>query len=340
MPLDPIKGKPLKSINLLIGVWGLGPQRVQGSALASLALLSALLVYAMIRVAILDTPGHRSSHDRPTPKGGGVGVVVSFLVGMAILHPAVSLMAAVALLALVSWLDDVRQFPPMVKLAAQVAASVLVLSGTHLPLWGLTVGFAWLMFATNALNFIDGLNGLAAGSMALASLFIGLTAPNELEAVAGCVLAAGLVGFLPFNYPRAAIFLGDVGSQAAGMAVAALGLLRWQDPVPGSVLVMPLLLSGILFDVAFTLCRRLLAGDRLTEAHRGHLYQLAFRSGMPAPLVTLLHWGFVLWGGGLAWLLSHTLLMPWLAVSIALLPQLAWSGFIRRRAKSVIIGRW
>ena len=322
----------------MTGVWGVSPQRVQGSALALVFLLSALLVWVMIRVAILDTPGHRSSHDRPTPKGGGVGVVVSFLAAMAILHPALSLLAAVALLALVSWLDDVRQFPPIVKLAAQVAAALLILVGTHLPPLGLAMGFCWLMFVTNALNFIDGLNGLAAGSMALASLFIGLTAPTSLENAAGCMLAAGLLGFLPFNYPRARIFLGDVGSQAAGMAVAAFGLLRWQDPLPWSILVMPLLLFGILYDVALTLFRRLLAGDRLTEAHRGHLYQLAFRTGVPAPLVALLHWGFVLWGGLLAWLWLRR--APELAVALAVMPQLAWSAFVLLRARSAAIGRW
>ncbi len=89
------------------------------------------------------------------------------------------------------------------------------------------------------------------------------------------------------------------------MAVAALGLLRWQDPAPLSWLVMPMLLAGILYDVAFTLCRRLLAGERLHEAHRGHLYQVAFRTGVPASRVALLHWGFVLWGGGLTFLLGR-----------------------------------
>lgn len=331
MPLDPIKGNPLKSLIIYVGAGA----------------FSALLVRVMIGVGVLDTPGHRSSHARPTPKGGGVGVVAAFLIGVPLAAwgrmplPALAILGAVVLLSLVSWLDDLRQFPPLVKLLAQAAAAVMVLGGigplAAYPWAAAAVGFVWLMFATNALNFIDGLNGLAAGSMALACLFIGLTAPAGLERDAGLVLAAGLIGFLPFNYPRAAIFLGDVGSQGAGMAVAALGLLRWQDPAPWSGLVMPMLLAGILFDVAFTLCRRLLAGERLHEAHRGHLYQMAFRSGVPAPLIALLHWGFVLWGGSLTFLLPHA---PLPAIMLAYLPQLLWGWFVIRRARRTDLGRW
>ena len=327
---------------------------------AGAAVVSALLVRAMIGLAVLDTPGHRSSHARPTPKGGGVGVIVAFVVfvpaalwvrgGPVPIAASLAILGAVAALALVSWFDDLRQFPPLVKLLAQALTAAVILWGIGpLPTWrlpGLAIGFGWLLFVTNALNFIDGLNGLAAGSMALACLFIGLTAPlgpagsGTLQAVAALVLASGLIGFLPFNYPRARIFLGDVGSQGAGLAVAAFGLLRWQDAPAGSLLVMPLLLCGILYDVAFTLCRRLLAGERLHEAHRGHLYQLAFRSGVPAPLVALLHWGFVLWGGGIARLAGGgTLAMP-TAIALALVPQLAWSAIVIRRARRAALGRW
>jgi UDP-N-acetylmuramyl pentapeptide phosphotransferase/UDP-N-acetylglucosamine-1-phosphate transferase len=325
-------------------------------------LLSALLVRTMIAVAVLDTPGHRSAHVRPTPKGGGVGVVASVLVGIPAalwlygggpVLAATAILGGVALLALISWLDDVRQFPPVVKLAAQTAAACLVLFGTGPPpllaptlgpLPGLVLGFVWLLFVTNALNFIDGLNGLAAGSMALAALFIGLTSTTPLQQSAGLMLAAGLIGFLPFNYPRARIFLGDVGSQPAGLLVGALGLLRCADPaglsIPGAALVMPLLLWGILYDVTFTLARRWRAGERLSEAHRGHLYQVAFRSGVPAPLVALLHWGFVIWGAVLALALANNVCTPPFAIALACLPQLIWTAFVLRRSRRTALGRW
>ncbi len=295
----------------------------------------------MIGVAVLDTPGHRSSHDRPPPKGGGVGVMTAFLLGAAWLGVGGTMLVGIVLLALVSWLDDLRQFPPLVKLAAQAMAAALVLLGIGRlpgdPWFTIPLGFGWLIVVTNALNFIDGLNGLAAGSMAIACLCVG--APGA----APLLLAASLVGFLPFNYPRARIFLGDVGSQSAGLSVAAFGLLRWQDDAAfGSMLAMPLLLSGILYDVGFTLCRRWRASERLLEAHRGHLYQVAFRSGVPAPWVAALHWGFVLWGGGCA----LTLRLGWMptpaltALVLALLPQFAWTAFVIRRARDAAILDW
>ena len=315
------------------------------------AVLSALLARAMIRAGPLDTPGPRSAHAAPVPRGGGVGVMAAFLLGVPIaawLHggvpawPMAGLLGGTALLAAVAWIDDVRQFPPAAKLLAQIVAISVVLWGIGaLPAggWGRALGFAWLLFATNALNFIDGLNGLAGGSMALCALFIGLTAASPLQQGAGCLLAAGLLGFLPFNMPRARLFLGDVGSQGAGLAVAALGLLRWQQAGHGDMLVMPLLLSGILYDVAFTLCRRALAGETLWQAHRGHLYQIASRSVMPAWMVALLHWAFVLWGGVLALALCHQEVAVTTAILLIAAPQLVWTCILWRGALPKGVGR-
>ena len=320
-------------------------------------LLSAATVRLMIGVGVLDRPGHRSSHASPTPKGGGVGPVLALLLLLPVAGwlgagPAPSRMAAlllpVGMLALVSWLDDVRQYRPMAKLMAQaVAAAILAAVLAPLPSHpeiGFAVGFCWLMFATNALNFIDGLNGLAAGSMALASLFLGLDTPDPLATIAGCLLSAGLLGFLPFNYPGARIFLGDVGSQGIGLAVAALALLHWRagamnDGALDAALAGPLLLSGILYDVGFTLCRRLAAGERLLQAHRGHLYQVAFRTGTPAWQVTLVHWGFVLWGALLALALQAGTDVAAILAGV-LLPQLGWTGWVIRRARLRPIGYW
>ena len=342
------RGKALKSLHFLDGAWGPGASGTGlpgvGGGLAwlclALALISAMLVRAMIAVAVLDTPGHRSAHRRPTPKGGGVGVMAAFLLGALWMGGDRTILAGIALLATVSWLDDLRQFRPLVKLAAQAISAALVLWGIGKlpgdPRLSAALGFGWLLFVTNALNFIDGLNGLAAGSMAIACLCIGM------PAAAPPLLAASLIGFLPFNYPRARIFLGDVGSQGAGLAVAAFGLMRWQDPTPGSMLTMPLLLSGILYDVGFTLCRRWRAGERLSEAHRGHLYQVAFRSGVPAAWIAALHWGFVLWGGVCALTLRHGKppAAMFTALLLATLPQLAWTGFVVRRARKAAIAGW
>jgi UDP-GlcNAc:undecaprenyl-phosphate GlcNAc-1-phosphate transferase len=161
---------------------------------------------------------------------------------------------------------------------------------------------AWILFVTNAVNFIDGLNGLAGGVALIAACFLaGIAGAHGawFAYFASLLLAAGLLGFLPFNFPRARIFMGDVGSQFCGFILAMLGVVASRfDGVELSLLLMPMLLSGVLFDVAFTLARRALARERLTDPHRGHLYQVAQRAGVPAPVVASVHWGFAVFGGG------------------------------------------
>ncbi len=325
-----------------------------------LSLLSALIVLRMIRVGVLDHPGARSSHARPTPKGGGVGIVAATLVMLLAVGGRGLLPLGLAGLgiAAVSWLDDLRNFPFLVKLAAQFAAALLATAGGLLvsapslpffgtvPLgwlgWPLTV--LWLVGATNAVNFMDGLNGLAAGVVGLAALVVACYAARQgaTQPSLSCLaLTAGIVGFLPFNYPRARIFMGDVGSQFCGFMLAGLGLAASRASPAVPVLLVPLLLAGLLFDVVFTLLRRSLAGDRLTEAHRSHLYQVAHRAGLAAWLITLVEWTFV--GCGLA---AVTLLaLPQLAsimAGIALISatQVTWLAIVLRRARATRIGRW
>ena len=287
---------------------------------AALALVSAAGVRAMIGAGVMDQPDARKVHARPVPKGGGVGVVVAFMVGILVLYRYAEfsrlgdpyfrgVIVAAAAIAIVAFLDDTRDWPFWVKLAGQLGAAMLavssglVVASVNLPLIG-PVGLgwaaapatvAWILFATNAVNFMDGLNGLVAGAAALAcAVLAGVAAAHAGWFVyfAALLLLSGLVGFLPFNFPRARIFLGDVGSQFCGFVLAVLGVAagRFQG-VELSVLLVPLLLFGLLWDVAFTLVRRLLAGERVTEAHRGHLYQVAHRAGLGAVRVTLVQWG-------------------------------------------------
>jgi UDP-GlcNAc:undecaprenyl-phosphate/decaprenyl-phosphate GlcNAc-1-phosphate transferase len=336
----------------------------------ALAMVSAMVVAAMISARIMDTPDARKAHTRPTPKGGGVGVVVAFMLGIASLYGYADfarladayfrgVIGASLAIALVAFVDDLRDWPFTVKLAGQtIAALAAVGSGLYLhainvpqigPVelgWlGVVATLAWILFVTNALNFIDGLNGLAAGTALVACGFLAFVAAGQggwFVYFAAMLLGAGLAGFLPFNYPHARIFLGDVGSQFCGFVLAVLGIAAARfDAVEMSFLLVPCLLSGVLFDVAFTLLRRLLAGDRITQPHRGHLYQIAQRSGMPARWVAVVHWGFAALGGVVTIAFVHAdsrgkALLPLLL----LLPQLGWLGFVVRRARGAAIGPW
>ena len=337
---------------------------------AGLAALSAVVVRLMIAVRVMDTPDARKAHDRPIPKGGGVGIVAAFLVGVAVLYVFarfsriaepyfLGVIGAALLIAGVALLDDVWDWPFTVKLGAQLlAALVAVGSGIYVRdyrvpyLGGFYVGWVgapatlvWILFATNAMNFIDGLNGLAAGVALIAAAFLAGIAASQgswFAYFAALLLAAGLIGFLPFNFPRARIFMGDVGSQFCGFMLAMLGVVAGRfDGVELSLLLVPMLLSGVLCDVAFTLVRRALAGERLTVPHRGHLYQVAQRSGVPAPAVALVHWGFTAWGGVccLAFIAVPPAWKPYVPL-LTLPPQVVWWWLVRTRARAAAIGRW
>jgi UDP-GlcNAc:undecaprenyl-phosphate GlcNAc-1-phosphate transferase len=335
-----------------------------------LALVSAATVRLMIAARVLDRPNERSSHNEPTPKAGGVGIIVAFLLGIAVLYRYASfarladpyflgVIGAATAIALVALLDDLLDWPFTVKLAAQVlAALVAVGSGLYLRdyrvpyVGGFYVGWlgppitiCWILFATNAMNFIDGLNGLAAGVTLVASGFLaGIAASHGgwFAYFTALLLASGVAGFLPFNFPRARIFMGDVGSQFCGFMLAVLGVVASRfEGVELSFLLVPMLLSGVLFDVAFTLARRLLSGERITEAHRGHLYQVAARAGVPMPAITLIHAGFAGLGGviALVFIATSGSLKPCVPL-LTLVPQIIWLGYVVRRARLARIGIW
>jgi len=337
---------------------------------ALLILLSAATVRLMIAARVMDTPEARKAHDRPTPKGGGVGIVVTFLVGIAVLYRFAAfarladpyflgVIEASVAIAVVAFLDDLFDWPFIVKLGAQVlAALIAVSSGLYVtdfripylgpvPLaWaGIAATLCWILFTTNAMNFIDGLNGLASGVSLIACLFIVFIAEQHggwfAYAAAG-LLGAGLAGFLPFNFPKARIFMGDVGSQFCGFMLAVLAVVASRfDGVELSFLLMPMLLAGVLFDVAFTLVRRGVQGEAITQPHRGHLYQVAQRSGVSGVTVTLVHWGFAVFGGACC-MLFIAVPSPYKppVPFITALPQLVWVWFVVRRARMAGLSRW
>ena len=333
-------------------------------ALLALVLLSAALVRVMAVRGVLDIPGHRSSHEHPTPKGGGIGIAAAFLVGLAgaeiaglLPHQGLRvacLLAAALLIVTVAWLDDVRQFGFAPKLGAQFGAALLVVLGGWTisrigpyRLDGLAgpLTLVWIVGVINAVNFIDGLNGLASGAVLIGSIATTLLAAGTDPPLLACVLlplAAGIVGFLPFNFPRARVFMGDVGSQLCGLviAVAAAPASRLAQHPWGAV-VVPMALLPILADVGFTLIRRWRAGDRLTQAHRGHLYQLAHRSGVPAARITLVMWALTSWGallGALASAGPAAAVVGCVLIEVVAVGSAGVLAVVKARAN--LVGRW
>ncbi|MCE2761055.1 MAG: undecaprenyl/decaprenyl-phosphate alpha-N-acetylglucosaminyl 1-phosphate transferase [Acetobacteraceae bacterium] len=269
-----------------------------------LALISAIVVRLMIAYPILDHPNARSSHSRPTPRGGGLGIVVAFTLGMGILY----------------WQAEPGLGP--VELGAL---------GPLLTLF-------WILGCTNAVNFMDGLDGLVGGAVFLALLILCVIAGHHggwFVYLASLMLAAGLLGFLPFNLHPARIFMGDVGSQFLGFMVAILAVAAARfDAAEVTFMLVPLLLFGLFFDAAFTLARRPVMGLNITAAHRTHLYQMAQRSGLGVRQVAAVHWGFVLAHGVLALVFMELepAIKPLVLVP-ALGLQVIWLAYVRTRMR-------
>lgn len=335
-----------------------------------LALVSAVVVVAMMSAGVIDRPADRKAHQNPTPKGGGLGVVVAFLLGISALYSTAAfariadpyflgVIAGSALIAAVSYVDDLLDWPFTVKLGAQIVAALAVVgSGLWIRVFNVpTIGavdvgwfgavatLGWILFATNATNFVDGLDGLCAGTCLIACGFLAGVAQGAgglFVYAAAMLLGAGLVGFLPFNFPRARIFLGDVGSQFCGFVLAVLGVAAARfEQVEMSFLLVPMLLNAVLFDVAFTLARRLLAGQSITTRHRGFLFQIAHRGGLHARHVTLIYWAFAVYGGigCIGFVAAPSSWKPVIPL-LVIMPQLGWLALVAVRARRARIGAW
>jgi UDP-N-acetylmuramyl pentapeptide phosphotransferase/UDP-N-acetylglucosamine-1-phosphate transferase len=279
--------------------------------LAAAGLSSALLIAAMLasgRTGALDQPNQRSLHTRPVPRSGGLGVLLATMIGLVATSAPVWLTGAVVLVASVSWLDDQRHLPILLRFAGHFAAAGIVAWSGGLPAWPLWATAAALLamvWLTNLYNFMDGMNGLAGGMavFGFGTLALGAQAAGASDAalLAGCI-AAGAAGFLIFNFDPARIFMGDVGSITLGFLAAVLGF----DGVRRELwpLWFPIVaFSPFIVDASVTLLRRALRGERVWQAHREHYYQRLVRMGWSHRRTALAEYGLMATMAALALLL-------------------------------------
>ena len=284
----------------------------------SLTLLATLITWGMLKwVRILDHPNQRSSHSNAIPKSGGISIVVIFLVGMGFItyfstteliqqRYMLGFIFSALLVAVISFIDDIREKSAIFKLVTHVIAVCVVLSTgividtlsmpwedrMSLGLMGYVVSFIWILGLTNAYNFMDGIDGLVASTASIAGLFfmaISYYEGSSFVYITSYTIIAGSLGFLVYNAPPAKIFMGDVGSAFLGFVFATLAIIAARfDESRTSFLVMPMLLFHFIFDTLFTFFRRLLARQNPLKAHRSHLYQIRVRSGHTHLEVTLM----------------------------------------------------
>ena len=268
----------------------------------------------------VDPPGARHSHARPTPTSGGVAILVATCLGLAatrwlgLAAPDARigwLALAAAIVGLVGAADDLFDLPPRTKLLIQIALTLLfarvvarvevlpLAPGLDLPL-GIIVGVAgsalWLIVLTNAVNFVDGADGLAPGAVIIGLLGLATAAAlngQSAVAVAALIGAAAGLGFLPWNLPAHRLFQGDAGAMFSGLYLAGLAVLAANpaDGLPLSPYLVPLATLPMLTDVLLILLARARERKPLFSAHREHLYQLWLdHGGATHAGLTLRYW--------------------------------------------------
>ena len=266
---------------------------------------------------VVDQPNARSSHSRPTVRGGGAAIMVVIL-GTALAAAwsrkqsweATMILAAAFLVGAVSFLDDLKSLSRVARFGCHAVATVGALYALGLPapalslssnfnLWlppmiGFALSFVWIVGYTNGFNFMDGINGLAAVQALVTALgsallvWLAPTSGSSTAALVACIIAGASIGFLPHNFPQARMFMGDVSSAPLGFLLAALSL--WLARDYGWWLLIPLVLlhANYVLDTGITLIRRFVRGERWYEPHREHFYQRLVRGGKSHTFVTLL----------------------------------------------------
>lgn len=286
-----------------------------------------------IRKSIMDLPNERSSHTVPTPRGGGLAVAIAWFVGLVYLfiiqrmeEPLFYALLSGFPLTLTGFADDVFNLKPGVRFLVQFicAASALWFLGglQHCQLsmvdcqWSFLltpIAFIAIIWSINLFNFLDGIDGYISTEVIFIGISLFLLAGSSL----GILLAASVGGFLIWNWPKAKIFMGDVGSTLLGFIVAVFAVY-YQNTQQISIVVILILTAVFWFDATITLIRRILNNEKLSVAHRKHAFQRIVQAGWSHQKTTL--WNLVInsLGLGFAFIATKYMIMQEILLAIYL----------------------
>lgn len=316
-------------------------------------LFTGFMRHYALKKNIIDNPNERSSHSVPTPRGGGVAVVCSYLLALAVLiysqqvtvHLGLTLMAAGFVIALLGFLDDHGHINSMLRLAIHFLvaigavislggfAEVTVFNGLELGFIANIIAVLFLVWLLNLYNFMDGINGIASveavtTTVSVAILYCVISASLNTDLL--LLLAASVFGFLLWNFPKAKIFMGDACSGFLGLTLGILALIALKENL-ALFYAWIICLGVFIVDATYTLVKRVLTGYKMYDAHRSHGYQILSRKwGSHTPVTMGVLFINILWLFPIAYLtVKEYFVMPEVGVLIAYLPLLVVAVFLK-----------
>jgi UDP-N-acetylmuramyl pentapeptide phosphotransferase/UDP-N-acetylglucosamine-1-phosphate transferase len=298
--------------------------------------LTLIVKNIALKNKVLDIPNDRSSHDNPTPRGGGLAIVITWFTGISLLFSfnllETKLFFALLcglLLAIVSLIDDLKGLSPIIRLSVQTlsALSALFFVGGFNPIQiaGIKVESVFLLYPVaiigivwfiNLYNFLDGIDGYASlEAMTIASVMLIFT-HNWVN----IVLIVSVAGFLYWNWPKAKIFMGDIGSTQLGFVLVILGIY-FHNGSDFSIIQWLMITSLFWFDATLTLFRRWKKKEKLSIAHRKHIYQRAVQAGLSHKQTILLSLSLNFIISGLIYIsvIKINLLLPLFLITLIML---------------------
>ncbi len=268
------------------------------------AAVTPLAIWAAPKIGAMDIPkDERRVHNKPMPRFGGIAIYAGIMIALGVFaredSGITSIMAGCTMIYILGLIDDLKNLRPVIKLAGQtVCAAVVYIMGVRIEFitnyfgpgnmaFGdvacCIVTILWIVAITNAVNLIDGLDGLAAGISVISALCIGYVAyihGQYVPTLAMMTVAGAALGFLPYNFHPAKIFMGDSGSELLGFSIAAISILGTVKSATVVVVVIPALVLGLpILDTMLAIIRRLYNHQSIGTGDKEHLHHRIMRAG-------------------------------------------------------------
>ncbi len=336
-------------------------------ALATALVMTPVAIKVAPIVGAVDAPDARKVHQKIMPRLGGLAIYTAFMVGIIAYfwldgggfpEQVKGLLASTTIIFATGLVDDLKGISAKTKLLGQITAALVYvgfggyvkylsnpfMDGDifYVDYWGIPITILWLVGISNAVNLIDGLDGLSSGvsiisacTMAVVSISQGYIMPAYLS----LILAASALGFLKFNFSPAKIFMGDCGSLTLGYILAAVAIMGFSKGATIIALIIPILILGIpIFDTFFAIARRALEGKPIMQPDKGHLHHRLLAQGLSHKQTVAIIYAITLFMGCAAIILTIT--DGWVVAAILFICALAtFVGAARLGIFSIVASR-